>query len=108
MARMKLLFASFATGILITAGVFITVLFVRAFFKDDASVTFALWFFGWPISFMRLLPGVSVNALIWLSFAIGILLDMVFISFVTYGVLRAIVSRQKRTRPAIPPQPPTF
>ena len=107
MARMKLLFASFATGILVTAGVFITVLFVRALFKDDASVTFALWFFWWPISFMRLLPGVSDNALLWLSLAMGMLLDIVIISFVTYGVLRAIISRQKRTH-AIPPQPPTF
>ena len=108
MARMKLRFASFATGIFVTAGAFITVLFVRALFKDDASVTFALWFFWWPISFMRLLPGVSDSALLWLSLAMGMLLDIVFISLVTYCVLRAIDSRQKRARSGIPPQPPTF
>ena len=105
---MKLVFASFATGLLVTASIFITVLFVRALFKDDASVTFALWFFWWPICFMRLLPGISDNTLLWLSLAIGMLLDIVFISLVTYCVLRAIVSRQKRARSAIPPQAPTF
>lgn len=105
---MKLLLASFATGTFVTAGIFITVLFVRALFKDDASVTFALWFFWWPICFIRLLPAVSDSARLWLSLAMGMFLDMVFISFVTYCVLRAIVSRQKRVRDAIPPEPPTF
>lgn len=105
---MKIILASFASGILVTTGIFIIVLFVRALFNDDASVTFALWFFWWPICFMRLLPGVSDSALIWLSLAMGMLLDMVFISFATYCVLRAIVSRQKRARSSIPPQPPTF
>lgn len=108
MASMKLIFASVATGILVTTSIFITVLFVRALFKDDASITFALWFFGWPICFLRLLPAVSDRALIWLSLATGMLLDMVFISLVTYSVLRAIVSRQKRVRVVTPPQPPTF
>ena len=105
---MRLIFASVATGVIVTAGIFITVLFVRALFKDDASVTFALWFFWWPICFMRLLPGISDKALLWLSLAIGMLLDVVFISVVTYCVLRLIVSRHKRARSAIPPQAPTF
>jgi hypothetical protein len=105
---MKLLLASFATGILITAGIFITLLFVRALFKDEASVTFAVWFFLWPIWFLRCLPGISDKALPWLSLTLGMLLDIVFISFVTYGVLRMIVSRQKRTRKATPPPAPTF
>ena len=108
MARMKLLFASLATGILVTSGIFITALFVRALFKDDASVMFGLWFFLWPICFVRLLPVVSDDSLLWVSLAMGLLLDMVFISFVTYCVLRAIVSRQKPARSTIPPQPPTF
>src|SRR5258707_15894560 len=108
MARMRLLFPSFATGILVTVGIFITLLFVRALFKDDASVMFALWFFWWPICFMRLLPGVSDSALLWLSLAMGMLLDIMFITFVTYCLLREIVSRQKRARSTIPPQPPTF
>ena len=105
---MKLLFASFATGILVTIGIFITVLFWRALFKDDASVMFALWFFCWPIRFMCLLPGVSDRALLWLSFVMGMLLDIVLISLITYGLLRTIVSRQKRTRTALPPQTPTL
>jgi hypothetical protein len=105
---MKLLFASLATGILVTAGILIIVLFVRALFKDDASVMFALWFFWWPICFMRLLPGISDKALLWPSLAIGMLLDIVFISFVTYCLLTAIVSRQKRACSASPPQAPTF
>lgn len=105
---MKLLFASFASGTLVTAGIFITVLFVRALFKDDVSITFALWFFWWPIRFMCLLPGVSDRGLLWLSLTMGILLDMVFISFLIYGVLRAMISRQQRARHAVPPQTPTF
>ena len=105
---MKLIVASFATGILVIIGIFITIVFVRALFRDNSSVTFAAWFFWWPIYFIRVLPGVSDNAQIWLSLAMGMLLDMVFTSFVTYCVLRAIVSRQKRVRGAIPPKPPTF
>jgi hypothetical protein len=105
---MKLIFASFATGIFVTASIFMTIVFVRALFKDDASVMFALWVFGWPICFMSSLPGISDHALIWLSLGMGMLLDSVFISGVTYCVLRAIVSRQKRARSALPPQAPTF
>jgi len=105
---MKLFFASFATGTLATIGIIIAVLFVRALFKDDISVTFALWFFGWPIWWMRFWPGVSHTTLLWVSLAIGVLLDTVFISFGIYCVLRAIVSRQKRASSPIPPQPPTF
>ena len=105
---MKLLLASFATGIFVTVGMLITVLFVRALFKDEGSVIFALWVFGWPICFMRFLPGVSEQGLIWFSLALGMLLDIVFISAGTYCVLRAIVSRLKRSPGAIPPQPPTF
>ena len=105
---MKLIVASFATGILVTAGIFMTIVFLRALFKDDTSVMFALWVFGWPICFMPSLPGISDHALIWLSLAIGMLLDSVFISGVTYCVLRAIVSRQKRARGSLPPQAPTF
>lgn len=105
---MKLLLASFATGILVTVGIFISVLFVRALFKDDASMTFIIWFFGWPMCFMYLLPAVSDSARPWLTLAIGMLLDTVFISFVIYFVLRAIVSRQKRVRGATPPEPPAF
>jgi hypothetical protein len=105
---MKLFLASLATGILVTVGILMTVLFVRAFLKDDASVMFFLWFFAWPFWFMRVLPGISQSALIWLSLAIGVVLDIVFISLATYCVLRAIVSRQKRARNAIPPQPPAF
>lgn len=104
---MKLLFGSFATGILITLGIFIAVLFVRALFRDEAAVMFALWFFGWPMCFIGLLPGVSDRALIWVSLATGMVLDMVIISLMTYGVLRVIVARQKRVRGATPPQPPT-
>ena len=105
---MKLLVASFATGILVTIGIFITLVFVRALFRDDASVMFAAWIFVWPICFMRLLPATPDSTLIWISLAMGVLLDTLFISFVVYCVLRAIASRQKRLRGAIPPQPPTF
>jgi len=105
---MKLIFASLATGIFVTVSIFMAIVFVRALFKDDASVMFALWVFGWPICFMSSLPGISDHALIWLSLAMGMLLDSVFISGVTYGVLRAIVSRQKRARSTLPPQAPTF
>src|ERR1700754_2277682 len=105
---MKLFLISLATGIFVTVGILITVLFVRALFKDDASVMFFLWFFGWPIWIMRCVPGISTSALIWISLAIGIVLDTLFFSLATYFVLRAIVSRQKRTRNAIPPQPPAF
>jgi hypothetical protein len=38
----------------------------------------------------------------------GMLLDIVLISLITYGLLRTIVSRQKRTRTALPPQTPTL
>ena len=85
-----------------------TIVFVRVLFKDDASVMFALWVFGWPICFMSSLPGISDHALIWLSLAMGMLLDSVFLSGMTYCVLRAIVSRQKRVRITLPPQAPTF
>jgi len=105
---MKLLFASLATGIFVTGGIFMTIVFVRALFKDDASVMFALWVFGWPICLMPSLPGISDRALVWISLAMGMLLDTVIISGVTYCVLRAIVSRQKRARSALPPQSPTF
>ena len=105
---MKLLFASIATGILINGGIFITVLFVRALFKDDYSVMFLLWFFGWPICFMRPVPGLSDHGMLWFSLGIGMLLDIVFISLATYCLLRAIVSRLKRDSIAIPPQPPTL
>jgi hypothetical protein len=109
MARIKLLFASFATGIVITAGVFITLLFVRALFKDEASVRVVLWVFGWPIFFLCRLPGLSGRGSdLALALAMGILLDILSISLATYFVLRAIVSRQTRTRSAVPPQPPTF
>src|ERR1044072_2410031 len=105
---MKLIFASFAIGIFVTASIFMTIVFVRALFKDDASVMFALWVFGWPICFMPALPGISDHALIWLSLAMGMLLDSVFISGVTYCVLRAIVARKKRACSTLPPQAPTF
>jgi hypothetical protein len=105
---MKLVLASLATGVLVTVGIFITLVFVRALFRDHVSVMFAAWIFVWPIYFVRLLPAVSETALIWLSLAMGILLDTLFFSFVAYCVLRAIVSRQKRVRGAIPPEPPTF
>ena len=105
---MKLLFASFATGILITIGTFIAVLFVRALFKDDASVMFALWFFWWPICFVRLLPGLSNSGLIWLTLAVGMLLDILLFSFGIYFVLRVIVSRLKPTPTPDPPQAPIF
>src|ERR1044072_6843894 len=85
---MKLLFASIATGIFVTASIFMTIVFVRALFKDDASVMFALWVFGWPICFMSCLPAIPDHALIWLSLAMGMILDSVFISTVTYFVLR--------------------
>jgi len=104
---MKLLLASFATGIAVTAALFITVLFARALFRDQASVTFALWFFFWPIWFVRIVPGISQNTLTWLSLAIGILLDALFISSVTYCLLRFILPKQKRER-IPPPQAPTF
>ena len=106
-SRLKLVVASIATGILVTTATFITVLFVRALFKDAVSVTFALWFFWWPIWFLRYLPGID-DVLLWVSLAMGILLDMVFISIATYLVLRAILSRQKRVRAATPPEPPNF
>jgi hypothetical protein len=105
---MKLLLASIATGIAITAGLFTIVLFVRALFRDQVSVTFALWFFLWPVEFLRVVPGISTNALVWLSLAMGLLLDVVFISVGTYCVLRIIVRRQKRARIPLPPQAPTF
>jgi hypothetical protein len=92
----------------VTVGLFFAVVFVRALFKDDASVTIAMWFFWWPICFMWRLPGISNNTLVWLSLVVGVLLDIAFISFVTYCVLRAIMSRQHRAHGAIPPQPPTF
>jgi len=104
---MKLLLASLATGIAVTVGLFITVLFVRALFRGHASMTFALWFFVWPIWFVRMVPGVSVNTLGWLSLALGILLDALFISLVTYCLLRFILPKQKRER-IPPPQAPTF
>ena len=103
---MKLLLSSIATGIAVTAGTFITVLFVRALFRDQVSVMFALWFFAWPIWFLRTVPGISLKALTWLSLAIGMLLDVVFISFATYCVLRLVIRRQKRARIS-PPQAPT-
>ena len=99
---MKLLLASVATGILVTVGIFLTVLFVRALFKDDVSTTFLLWFSFWPIWFLRLLPGISDRALLWLALAVGMLLDIVFISFLTYCLLRMILSRQKRARNSTP------
>src|SRR6185503_339990 len=105
---MKLLLVSFATGILVTAGIFITVLFVRALFKDDVSVMFLAWFFWWPICFLRFLPGISDKALIWLSLVAGVLLDIVFISLAIYCVLKMIVFRQKRPRNTTPPPAPTF
>ncbi len=109
MARTKLLFASFGIGVLVTTGLFMTLLFVRALLKDNVSTTIVLWLFWWPMYFLGCLPGISNRALIWLSLATGVLLDIVFISVVTYFVLRAIVSRQKRARTFIPPpQPPTF
>ena len=95
---MKLLLASFATGIVITTGLFITVVFVRALFRDEASVMIALWVFAWPVWFLRRVPAIPLNSLIWLSFAIGMLLDAVFISIGTYCVLRVIVRRRKRAR----------
>lgn len=109
MARTRLLFASLGTGVFVTTGLFITLLFIRALFKTGVAVTVALWLFWWPIYFMPCLPGVSDIGLVWLSLAVGLLLDVVFISFVTYFVLKAIVSRQRRARTVIPPpQPPTF
>ena len=105
---MKLLLASLATGIFVTVGVFFTVLFVRALFKDDASVMFLLWVFWWPIWFLRCVPGISVNALTWVSLAIGMVLDTLFISLGIYCLLRAIVSRRKRAPSTLPPQAPTF
>src|SRR5215510_1396469 len=105
---MKLYFASVATGIAVIISILITVVFVRALFRDDASVMFAAWFFGWPSCFIGLLPGIPANALTWISLATGTLLDMVLVSGVTYCVLKAIVSRQKRTHTAVPPQAPTF
>ena len=104
---MKLFLASLATGILVTVGTFIAVLFARALFKNNVSVMFALWFFWWPVWFLRYLPGIPVNALVGLSLAVGMLLDIVFISFGTYCVLRAIVSRRKPSLGPIPP-PPQF
>jgi len=69
----------------------------------------ALWLFWWPMYFIGCLPGISNNALIWLSLAVGVLMDIVFISVVTYFALGAIISRQRRARIVIPPpQPPTF
>ena len=109
MARTKLLFASFGTGVVITTAIFITLLFVRALFKTAAALTVILWLFWWPMHFIGCLPGISNNALIWLSLAVGVLMDIVFISVVTYFALGAIISRQRRARIVIPPpQPPTF
>src|SRR5262249_13817304 len=104
---MKLL-ASFATGILVTLGTFIALLFARVLFRD--TVTFGLWIFAWPVWFLRYLPGIPYNTLIWLSLAVGMLLDVFLISFVTYCVLRVIASQRNRARIPIPPppQPPTF
>jgi hypothetical protein len=105
---MKLAFASAVTGIVITVAIFITVLFLRVLLRDNASVIFALWFFGWPILVMPCIGGISETGRIWLSLAIGMLLDTVFISLAVYGLLRLIVSRRKRARVALPPQAPTF
>lgn len=105
---MKLRLASLATGLSVTLWIIITVLFVRALFKDNASVTFLVWFLAWPLWIVRCVPGIPANAMIWVSLAIGFVLDILFISLATYFVLRAIVSRQKRARIAMPPQPPAF
>lgn len=108
---MKLIFASIATGILVVVGLFITLLFVRALFRDNASTMFALYVFAWPMWFLRLWPGISSTAAAWLSLAIGMLLDILLVSVVAYSVLRAIVSRHKRSTSstsALPPQAPTF
>jgi CHASE1-domain containing sensor protein len=105
---MKLLLASFASGILVTIGILGAVLFLRALFRDEASVMFALWLFGWPMWLLRCLPGISAQSLVWLSLAIGLVLDALLISLGIYFVLRMIVSRIKRAPAAVPPQPPTF
>lgn len=108
--NMKLRLISLAIGIFITVGIFFTVLFVRALFKDDVSTMFLMWVFWWPVWIMRRVPGISPNVLVWVSLAIATLLNIAVISFATYFVLRAIVSRRKRTQvsTAIPPQPPAF
>ena len=105
---MKLFLASFATGILVTIGILGAVLFLRALFRDEASVMFALWLFGWPMWLLRFLPGISAQSLVWLSLAIGLVLDTVLISLGIYFVLKVIISRIKRAPGAVPPQPPTF
>lgn len=105
---MKLFLASFASGILVTIGILGAVLFLRALFRDEASVMFALWLFGWPMWLLRYLPGISAQSLVWLSLAIGLVLDALLISLGIYFVLRAIISRTKRAPGAVPPQPPTF
>ena len=105
--NMKLLLASFATGSLATIGLFIALMFVRALLRDEVSVTVGLWIFAWPVWLLRYVPGISEKALPWVSLGTGMLLDIVFISLVTYGLLRLIVSKRKPA-PSTPPQAPTF
>ena len=108
---MKLIFASIATGIVVVVGLFITLLFVRALFRDNASTMLVTWLFVWPVWLVRRWPGISSTAAVWLSLAIGMLLDILLVSVVAYFVLRAIISKHKRSTSsanALRPQAPTF
>lgn len=105
---MKRLLASVGTGIFVNVGIFLTLLFVRALFRVDAPGMFLWWLFGWPVFVVRLVPGISLSSLVWISLALGMLLNIVFVSIAVYILLRAINSRIKRANSVLPPKAPTF
>lgn len=105
---MKIFIASLATGIFVTLGSLLTLIFIRALLRDEVTGMIAMYIFFWPVRFVLYFPHLSTMAQVWISLALGILLDIVIVSLLTYFVLRTFASRRKRVSTSMPPQAPTF
>ena len=108
---MKLILASIGTGIVILFSLLMALLLTKIVFPDGGTerAIIALYIFCWPIALIRYFPGLSVQAMLGLSFAIGTLLNVAMVSVVAYLILRKTLTKRTLVGAApSPPNPPSF
>lgn len=110
MGRIKLFLASLGIGILVTVFLLGSLLFLRALFPETRTSMGVFWMYTccWPIVLIRYFPGLTVTAMVVLSFVLATVLDVIILAVVTYLILKATLAKRARGRLEAPPQPPTF
>ena len=107
MRRMKTFLASLATGVLVVGLMLTGFLIVKVLFPGSSTGKLVMMIFCWPILFMEFSFDTTTESLV-VAFLVGLVLDVVLVSLVSFIIFSARQSKRARLRPATPPPPPSF